>query len=102
MPGSAATPMERTWIGGGTWRLRREVLGGCAGLGHIAPMSRPILALLVGLVGFAAYVGVVVLLADWVLTLHWLVQLAYFLVAGLAWRGIRGYPRADEPRPDEH
>ena len=60
-------------------------LGGCAGVGHIAVMSRPILALLVGLVGFAAYVGVVVLLADWVLTLHWLVQLAYFLVAGLAW-----------------
>jgi hypothetical protein len=54
-------------------------------VGHIAVMSRPILALLVGLVGFAAYVGVVVLLADWVLTLHWLVQLAYFLVAGLAW-----------------
>ena len=24
------------------------------------------------------------------------------LVAGLAWRGIRGYPRADESRPDEH
>ncbi|MFM2148167.1 MAG: hypothetical protein RLZZ187_473 [Pseudomonadota bacterium] len=60
-------------------------LGGRAGVGHIAIMSRPILALLVGLVGFAAYVGVVVLLADWVLTLHWLVQLAYFLVAGLAW-----------------
>lgn len=48
-------------------------------------MSRPILALLLGLVGFAAYVGAVVLLADWVLTLHWLVQLAYFLAAGLAW-----------------
>lgn len=68
-----------------TWRLRRRALGGCAGLGHIALMSRPILALLAGLVGFAAYVGVVVVLADWVLTLHWLVQLAYFLVAGLAW-----------------
>lgn len=48
-------------------------------------MSRPLLALLLGLFGFAAYVGVVVLLADWVLTLHWLVQLAYFTVAGLAW-----------------
>jgi len=85
MPGSAATPLEGAWIGGGTWRLRREVLGGCAGPGHIAPMSRPILALLAGIFGFAAYVGVVVLLADWVLALHWLVQLAYFLVAGLAW-----------------
>ena len=71
--------------GGGARRLGRKGLGGWAGLGHIAIMSRPILALLAGLVGFAAYVGVVVLLADWVLTLHWLVQLAYFLVAGLAW-----------------
>lgn len=24
------------------------------------------------------------------------------LVAGLSWRGIRGYPKSDEPRPDEH
>ena len=77
--------MDGARIGGGTWRLRREVLGGCAGLGHIEVMSRPILALLAGIVGFAAYVGVVVLLADGVLTLHWLVQLAYFTVAGRAW-----------------
>lgn len=53
--------------------------------GHIAVMSRPIIALLAGVLGFAAYVAVVVVLADWVLQLHWTVQLAYFLVAGLAW-----------------
>lgn len=48
-------------------------------------MSRPLIALVAGLLGFAAYVAVAIILADWVLTLHWLVQLAYFLVAGLAW-----------------
>lgn len=78
MPGGAATPMDRGMDG-------VAGLGGWAGPGHIATMSRPILALLAGLVGFVAYVGVVVVLADWVLTLHWLVQLAYFLIAGLAW-----------------
>jgi len=48
-------------------------------------MSRPIIALLAGILGFALYVGVVVALADIVLSLHWVVQLAYFIVAGLAW-----------------
>lgn len=48
-------------------------------------MSRPIIALLAGVFGFALYVGVVVVLADWVLQLHWTVQLVYFLAAGLAW-----------------
>jgi hypothetical protein len=48
-------------------------------------MARPVLALLIGLLGFLLYVGAVVALADWVLHLHWLVQLAYFLVAGIAW-----------------
>jgi membrane protein implicated in regulation of membrane protease activity len=48
-------------------------------------MPRPLLALLIGLAGFALYVAVVVVIADWVLPLHWLVQLAYFAVAGVAW-----------------
>jgi membrane protein implicated in regulation of membrane protease activity len=48
-------------------------------------MSRPLLALLLGLVGFATYVGAVVVVADWILPLHWLVQLAYFALAGVAW-----------------
>jgi hypothetical protein len=51
----------------------------------MAGMPRALLALLLGLAGFLLYVGVVVALADWVLHLHWLVQLAYFLVAGVAW-----------------
>jgi hypothetical protein len=48
-------------------------------------MTRPIIALSAGLVGFAAYVALVVVLADFVLDLHWILQLAYFLVAGIAW-----------------
>jgi hypothetical protein len=31
------------------------------------------------------YVGGVVALADWALQLHWLAELAYFILAGLAW-----------------
>ncbi|HEV7264561.1 MAG TPA: DUF2842 domain-containing protein [Falsiroseomonas sp.] len=48
-------------------------------------MPRPLLALLAGVLGFLLYVGFVVAVADWVLALHWLVQLAYFIVAGIAW-----------------
>lgn len=48
-------------------------------------MTRPIIALLAGLAGFTAYVALVVVLADFVLDMHWVLQLAYFLVAGIAW-----------------
>ncbi|QYU67448.1 DUF2842 domain-containing protein [Leptolyngbya sp. 15MV] len=48
-------------------------------------MSRPLIALIVGSLGFLLYVGVVVVAADWVLQWHWLVQLVYFAVAGIAW-----------------
>jgi hypothetical protein len=48
-------------------------------------MSRISLAVLVFLVGFTAYVGAAVALADHVLNLHWAVQALYFLVAGVAW-----------------
>jgi hypothetical protein len=51
----------------------------------MAYMSRATIALLSGLFGFLAYVAVVVALADHVLPHHWLVQLAYFTVAGVAW-----------------
>lgn len=47
--------------------------------------SRTALAALVGILGFLAYVGVVVALADHVLHLHWAVQALYFIVAGIAW-----------------
>lgn len=48
-------------------------------------MSRGVIALVVGLAGFLAYLAVVVALADHVIPLHWTVGLAYYLVAGLAW-----------------
>ncbi len=60
-------------------------LGAASGLGHTGAMPRPLIALLAGILGFLLYVGAVVVLADWVLRQHWLVQLLYFLVAGVAW-----------------
>ncbi len=51
----------------------------------MAGMSRSTIALLAGLAGFIAYVVVVLLLADHVLGLHWMVQFVFFAVAGIAW-----------------
>jgi hypothetical protein len=48
-------------------------------------MSRIPIAVVVFLVGFTAYVGAAIVLADHVLKLHWTVQAVYFLVAGVAW-----------------
>ena len=48
-------------------------------------MSRILLATFVGLVGFFAYIGAAVVLADQVAPLHWTVQVIYFLVAGVLW-----------------
>jgi Protein of unknown function (DUF2842) len=48
-------------------------------------MSRIAIAVPVGLLGFALYIGVVVALADHVLRGHWLLQVAYFLVTGIVW-----------------
>ena len=48
-------------------------------------MGRKWIASLAGIFGFIAYVMLVVALGDAVITLHWLVQLAYFLLAGTLW-----------------
>ena len=48
-------------------------------------MPRILLASIVGLIGFFAYIGGAVVLADQVMALHWTLQLAYFLVAGVLW-----------------
>ena len=48
-------------------------------------MSRAPAALLIGLVGFAAYLAVVLALSDFVLRMHWTVQLIYFALAGVVW-----------------
>ncbi len=48
-------------------------------------MSRPLIAALVFIAGFTAYVAVAITLADQVLAMHWVVQAVYFVVAGVAW-----------------
>ena len=48
-------------------------------------MPRILIATIVGLIGFFAYIGAAVVLADRVTPLHWAVQAAYFLVAGVLW-----------------
>jgi hypothetical protein len=48
-------------------------------------MPRAAIAVPVGVLGFLLYIGAVVALADHVLGLHWAAQLAFFLVAGVAW-----------------
>lgn len=48
-------------------------------------MSRPALAFLIGLVGFVAYIAIVVALGDHVVERHWLIQLLYYALAGILW-----------------
>jgi hypothetical protein len=46
---------------------------------------RILFATLLGFAGFLAYVAGVVVLADEVTQAHWLVQLAFFIAAGVLW-----------------
>ncbi len=48
-------------------------------------MSRVPVAVIGGLLGFAAYVAVVVALGDRVAHVHWAVQGLYFVVVGTVW-----------------
>jgi len=48
-------------------------------------MSRVPVAVIAGLLGLVLYVGAVVAAADHVLPHHWLLQAAYFVVAGTVW-----------------
>ncbi len=48
-------------------------------------MPRAAVATIIGLLGFALYVGVVVAFADVVLATHWALVAAYFVVVGIAW-----------------
>lgn len=48
-------------------------------------MSRSTAALLIGLVGIAGYVLLVLILGDFILDQHWTLQLLYFGVAGIVW-----------------
>lgn len=49
------------------------------------PPKRVLLALPLGLLGFFAYIGAAVALADRVAGLHWLLQALYFVAAGVLW-----------------
>lgn len=78
-------PFAAGWEPPGTAGTGRP-LGAAAGRGHLGGMNaRAVLALAVFLLGFLLYVGVVVALADHVLALHWAVQAAYFVAAGILW-----------------
>lgn len=48
-------------------------------------MSRSAIAALTGVGGFIAYVVLVLLLADHARGWHWLAELVFFAVAGIAW-----------------
>lgn len=48
-------------------------------------MSRNLMASLAGIGGFIAYVVVVLLLADHVRNLHWVIELLFFAAAGILW-----------------
>jgi len=48
-------------------------------------MSRGKLAFLIGVVGFIVYIVAVVSLGDYVIPLHWSLQLIYYLFFGIAW-----------------
>ncbi len=48
-------------------------------------MSRPVVALILGLLGFFVYVVVVLAIADHLAALHWAAQLVFFAIAGVAW-----------------
>lgn len=60
-------------------------LGAGAQTRQMRGMSRPVLALIVGLLGFFGYVLVVLALADRLRGLHWTVELVFFAIAGIAW-----------------
>lgn len=52
---------------------------------YFQAMSKPMLAGLIGIIGFLLYVAVVIILADHVLGTHWTVEFVYFALAGIVW-----------------
>jgi len=55
------------------------------GSGKCRGMSRRPIALLAGTGGFLAYVVLVLILADHVQGLHWVIEMLFFAVAGILW-----------------
>jgi len=48
-------------------------------------MSRANTAILIGILGFAAYVVAVLILAEFVIGTHWAVEFVFFAVTGIVW-----------------
>ena len=48
-------------------------------------MSKPMLAGIIGILGFLLYVAAVIMLADHVLGTHWTLEVVYFALAGIVW-----------------
>ena len=48
-------------------------------------MSRTLPAVLIGLLFLLLYLGLVLWAGDWVQTLHWALQVPFYVVAGFAW-----------------
>ena len=48
-------------------------------------MSRTAIAVPLGTLGFLLYIGAAVALADHVVGRHWVLQTAYYVLAGVAW-----------------
>jgi hypothetical protein len=48
-------------------------------------MSRILIAIAAGLIGFCAYVVTAIVIADTVQTMHWAIQAVYFVLAGTIW-----------------
>ncbi|WP_431267764.1 DUF2842 domain-containing protein [Dankookia sp. P2] len=63
----------------------RRGLGAAAWRVHLPRMSRIAIALPAGLLAFFVYVGLVLMAADHVLQWHWLLQVPFFVIAGIAW-----------------
>jgi hypothetical protein len=50
-------------------------------------MSRTLPAVLLGLLFLLLYLGLVLWIGDWVQTLHWTLQVPFYVLGGLAWVG---------------
>jgi hypothetical protein len=65
--------------------MARPALASAAPLRYLARMPRILIATVLGLVGFLAYLVAAVTLYDTVAALNWAIQAAYFVVAGTIW-----------------
>jgi hypothetical protein len=52
---------------------------------YLLAMSKPMLAGIIGIIGFLLYVAVVIILADHILGTHWTLEFIYFALAGIVW-----------------